>query len=179
MKDAILVKNCKKGSAEALSRIYEKYRDYLLILAVALSHDVNMAEDALHDVFVNFAKRIQVFELKSSLKGYLATCIVNRIRDMLKRKDRNNISLDNDRHDTTDSNEPSQRIICNEQLKQLAAALSEIPIKQREVIAMHIHGQMSFNAIARSLNISANTIRGRYRYGISKLRSIMNVEVRK
>ena len=83
MKDAILVKNCKQGSAEALRRIYEKYREHLLILAVALCHDVNMAEDALHDVFVNFARRIQAFELKGSLKSYLAACIVNRIRDGL------------------------------------------------------------------------------------------------
>ncbi len=50
MEDKLLVFRCKQGSRDALRRIYEKYRDYLLILAVALSHDVNLGEDAIHDV---------------------------------------------------------------------------------------------------------------------------------
>ena len=54
MEDSLLVFRCKQGSRDALRRIYEKYRDYLLMLAVALCHDENLAEDAVHDAFVGF-----------------------------------------------------------------------------------------------------------------------------
>jgi hypothetical protein len=39
MEDKLLVFRCKRGSKEALSRIYEKYEKDLVLLAVALLND--------------------------------------------------------------------------------------------------------------------------------------------
>ena len=63
MVDRLLVAKCRQGSKEALRQIYEKYRDDLLILAIALSGDVYLAEDAVHDVFVAFAQNVRSFTL--------------------------------------------------------------------------------------------------------------------
>jgi RNA polymerase sigma-70 factor (ECF subfamily) len=62
-------------------------------------------------------------------------------------------------------------------LRLLSSALAELPYEQREVIALHIHGQIRFRVIAESLGISVNTVKGRYRYGIRRLRSILNGEI--
>jgi RNA polymerase sigma factor (sigma-70 family) len=179
MEDRLLVFRCKCGSKDALCRIYEKYRDYLLILAVALSHDVNFAEDAVQDTFVSFAERLEKFELTGSLKAYLATCVANRIRDMLRNRQNKTVSLEQDCPAELDLNEPSRTLVCNEQLQQLSSALAELPYEQREVIALHIHGRMRFGAIAKSVGIPVSTAKGRYRYGINKLRTILNNEVEK
>lgn len=48
----MLLWKMKRGSSEALCRIYEKYKNDSLSLATALLHDVNAAEDVVHDVFV-------------------------------------------------------------------------------------------------------------------------------
>ena len=96
MEDKLLVFRCKQGSCDALRRLYEKYRDYLLILAVALSHDVNLAEDAVHDAFVRFAENLEKFELTGSLKAYLATCVANRIRDLMRNQQNKTVQLEND-----------------------------------------------------------------------------------
>ncbi len=179
MEDRLLVLRCKRGSRYALRRIYEKYRDYLLILAVALCHDVNLAEDAVHDVFVAFAQRLEKFELTGSLKAYLAACVANRIRDLMRNRRNKTVPLEQNCSAALDLAEPSQRIVCNEQLQQISSALAKLPDEQREVIALRMHGQMRFRAIAKSLGISVNTVKGRYRYGIGKLRSILNSEVEK
>ena len=50
MEDKFLVKMCKGGSKKAFERIYVKYRDYLLITAIALSNNIKDAEDAVHRV---------------------------------------------------------------------------------------------------------------------------------
>ena len=55
VEDKILIWRFKRGSREALQRIYEKYVVYLVTLATALSNDVSTAEDIVHDVFVSFA----------------------------------------------------------------------------------------------------------------------------
>lgn len=179
MEDRLLVFKCKQGSRDALRRIYEKYRDYLLILAVALCHNENTAEDAVHDTFVVFAERLEKFELTGSLRAYLATCVANRVRDLMRSRQMQTVPLEKNCSAALDSNEPGRTIICSEELQQLSSALAKLPYEQREAIALHIHGQMRFKAIAKSLGTSVNTVKGRYRYGIAKLRSILNSEVEK
>jgi len=179
MEDKILVFQFKKGSRDALRRIYEKYRDYLLILAVTLSHNTDLAEDAVHDAFVRFAERLSSFKLTGSLKAYLAACVANRIRDLLKNQENKAVSLENDCPLSSGTDEPGQTTIYNEELRQLSMSLAKLPFEQREVIVLHTYGQMRFAVIAKSLNVSVNTIKGRYRYGIDKLRSILNNEVYK
>jgi DNA-directed RNA polymerase specialized sigma24 family protein len=51
--------------------------------ATVLLNDVNTAEDIVHDFFVSFAQSGRKLKLDGSLKGYLATCVVNRARDRL------------------------------------------------------------------------------------------------
>jgi len=179
--DKLLVTRCKRGSRDALRRIYEKYRDDLLILAIALSHDVGLAEDAVHDVFVAFAQNVASFELTGSLNAYLAKCVANRVRDLMRTNRSRAKALSPEQACAAEQvlNEPIRLVACNEELRLLSSALAELPHEQREVIALHIHGQMRFRVIAKSLDISVNTVKGRYRYGIRKLRSILNGEILK
>jgi len=179
MVDRLFVMRRKRESRDTLRRIYEKYRDSLLITAIALSHDVNVAEDAVHDVFVAFAQNFANFELTGSLKGYLAKCVANRVRDLMRKKQRQAKAFSPEQNCSAplDLSEPSRLIVCNEELRLLSSALAQLPHEQREVIVLHIHGQMRFTVIAKSLGVSVNTVKGRYRYGIRKLRSILNSEI--
>jgi len=181
MIDRLLVTRCRQGNKDALRRIYEKYRDSLLILAIALSHDVNLAEDAVHDVFVAFAQNIANFKLTGSLKAYLAKCVANRVRDLMRARYNQARAINSERACSADVdlNEPAQLISCNEDLRLLSSALAELPDEQREVIVLHIHSRIRFRAIAKSFGVSVNTVKGRYRYGIHKLRSILNGEIEK
>lgn len=181
MVDRLLVAKCKQGSREALRRIYEKYRDDLLILAIALSHDTNLAEDAVHDVFVAFARNVRNFNLTGNLKAYLAMCVANRTRDLMRmqRSQARAIHVEEACSTPLDVNEPGRLIECSEELRLLSSALAKLPHEQREVIVLHVHGQVRFRIIAQSLGISVNTVKGRYRYGIRKLRSILNSEIEK
>ena len=179
MLDRLLVTRCKQGSRDALRRIYEKYRDSLLILAIALSHDVGLAEDAVHDVFVAFAQDVASFKLTGSLKAYLAKCVANRVRDLMRTNRSRAKALGPEQACSIerDLSEPSLLVASNEELRLLSSALAELPYEQREAIALHIYGQMRFRVIAKSLDISVNTVKGRYRYGIQKMRSILNGEI--
>ncbi len=164
----------REKDADALRRIYDKHRDGLLVLAIALSHDVHIAEDAVHDVFVAFARNFADREFRGNLRAYLGTCVANRVRDLMRKKRNQARAAEGDSPEPANTNEPSRRIICNEELRLLSSALADLPEEQREVIVLHIHGQMRFRVIARSLGVSVNTVKGRYRYGLRRLRSILN-----
>jgi RNA polymerase sigma-70 factor (ECF subfamily) len=180
IEDKLLILRFKYGSSDALCRIYEKYRDYLLKLATALLHDVNVAEDVVHDVFLNFAQSGDKIKLSGSLKGYLRTCVVNSTRNKRRAKRlRTTIGLDEVEPIAADSNEAGCWIICKEESKRISNALTCVPFEQREVIVFHLHGDMKFREIAKLRNVSIKTIQSRYQYGLEKLRSILNSEVEK
>ena len=199
MEDKLLVFQCKRGSRQALTRIYEKYKADLLLLAMALLNDKAAAEDVVHDVFVSFVRNLDGFRLTGSLKGYLLTCTANHARNWNKaERVRGSAGRVASAHQSPSIEEadgghnppcevtdravadgPLETVVCNEQLELLSEALGGLPFEQRETLMLHLRGQMTFQAIARARQISANTAKSRYRYGIDKLRSILDGKVSK
>ncbi len=178
MEDKLLVLKCKRGSRDALGHIYQKYKTDLLILAMALLNEKDAAEDVVHDVFVTFVQAVEKFRLTGSLKGYLLTCAANCARNVNKAKHHQSVDLDEAESFGSVSDEPKNSIIYNEELQQLSEAMANLSYEQREVIMLHFQAGMTFKNIAASLSIPVNTAKSRYRYGIDKLRLILN-EVKK
>lgn len=52
--------------------------------------------------------------------------------------------------------------------------LRDLPVEQREVIVLKIWHRHTFEEIGRILDLSPNTVAGRFRYGIRKIRSRMS-----
>jgi len=179
LEDKLLVLKCRHGNTVAMCRIYEKYKDYLLILAKGLLGDQALAEDIVHDVFVSFARLARQFHLRGSLQGYLATCVRNLARDKIRARTRHALALDSMNPGTRYPDNPARRVIESEELTRLRQALNQIPYEQRETVMLHLKGGMKFREIARLQGASVSTIHGRYRYGLDKLRSLMNSKVKK
>jgi RNA polymerase sigma-70 factor (ECF subfamily) len=177
MEDKLLVLRCKRGSREALTRIYQKYKADLLLLSMALLNDSSAAEDVVHDVFMSFVNGLDTFRLTGSLKGYLLTCAANCAKNW-NRAQRRRLKLSSrpDGHPCSEGDEPFDSLVCNEELSRLATALAELPFEQRRTIMLRLHGSLTFGAIAQSEGLPADTVKSRYRYGLEKLRFLLNSE---
>ena len=57
--------------------------------------------------------------------------------------------------------------------QQAMKALAALPREQREVIVLKIWNGLTFEAIGRLFELSPNTVAGRYRYGLNKLRACL------
>jgi RNA polymerase sigma-70 factor (ECF subfamily) len=60
--------------------------------------------------------------------------------------------------------------------RALQVALSKVPEKFREVITLKIWGELTFDQIAKTLDLSPNTAASRYRYGMEALRKSLEGE---
>lgn len=178
LEDRILVSKLRRGNAQALCRIYEKYRDDLLRLAVSLSNDTVVAEDIVHDVFASFIRQARQFRLTGSLKAYLATCVANRARNANRAmRIRRAAPLDEAAGVISDFARPDQWVVCSEELRQLAGALAMLPDEQREAITLHLQAGMKFREIAEFQHVPIKTALSRYRCGLLKLRSLLDGQV--
>jgi len=179
IEDRLLIWKFKLGSKDALRRIYEKYSGFLLTLAIALLNDVGKAEDVVHDFFVSFAQSGKKLQLNGSFKWYLATCVTNRARDRLRTRQLQTVDLDQADSIHSDTNEPESAAMCNEELEKLCVAMEQLPYEQREAVLLHTKGDMKFRQIAKLQDVSIKTVQSRYRYGMDKLRSLLNSEMEK
>lgn len=179
LEDKLMLLKFRRGSPDALRRIYEKYKDELLALAIALSNDRAAAEDALHDVFVSFARYAGKLRLRTSLKSYLSSCIANRVRNLKHVKSQQAAEMNRQEDFCKDCNRPDRLAMSAELYRRIEQAIAQLPYEQREVIILHLQNGMRFRTIAESQNVSINTIQSRYRYGLDKLRQVLNFEVKK
>lgn len=173
-----LIRRFNAGQSEALHCIYERYKIALSRVARALLNDPAGIEDVLHDVFVQFAAQTGRFRLKGSLKGYLAICVANRARNVNQQAR----PVDPERFRTArishqEENHPVQVAQRSELLQTLISALRQLPEEQRQVIALHVLGDLRFREIAKMSNVSIHTIQSRYRYGLQKLHARLDGEL--
>ena len=179
LEDKLLIFRLKRGDEQALRQIYEKYKDTLLTVATSLLRDTNEAEDVLHDVFVSFAESAASFRLRGNLRSYLAACVINRARDRLRANKRRPVRLEDAEQLSSGMQNPQQKVLCSEEVLRLNRAVSELPYEQREAVILHVKGGMKFRQIAKVQGVSVSTVQGRYRYGLNKLRSILDGQVQK
>ena len=179
LEDRLLIWKFKCGSSEALCRIYQKYGDYLLVLAASILGDVNAGEDVVQDVFCKFIERREKFRLAGSLKSYLATCVVNLVRDRLRARKLQPCGLGDSTATVAGVNEPDHHAIFAEEARELGCAIAGLSQEQKEVIMLHLRGGMKFREIAVLQGVSINTAKSRYRYGLEKLRAILSDEEKK
>ncbi len=172
-----LIWRFKHGSAAAFEEIYTRSKNDLLKLAMVLLGDVHAAEDIVHDVFVQLAQTRGSVHVTGNLRGLLATCVANRARNYRRDAYRDRQGAAWQAGDgSSDSFEPDHWVTVSEQLQLLSAAMAQLPYEQREAVGLHLGAGMTFPQIARVQNVSVNTVQGRCRYGLEKLRSLLNSE---
>ena len=163
--------------SDQLRTLYTTHKDQLMTIATSLLGDTGRAEDVVHDVFVALADGDHLARVRQDLRAYLVACVANRARDQLRRRGREAAcSADADAPCQVSVN-PMERLIDNEDARQVVIALSALPQEQREVVALHLQGEMTFREIARRDGLSVNTVKSRYRYGMARLRQLLGAEV--
>jgi len=177
LEDKLLLWKFKHGSSGALERIYDKYETYLITVATALLNNGHDAEEVLHDFFISFVKSADKISLNGNLKAYLATCVANLARNRITRRQLEPTALNENDPIASSVLQPDLLAIQEEKTVILNHAMSQLPYEQREIIVLHVQANLKFAQIAELRSTSVNTIRSRYRYGLDKLRSLLNSEV--
>ncbi len=175
--DRLLLSKAAQGCKDSLRQIYEAHKDHLLTLARGLTGDRNLAEDIVHDVFVALARSLPRLHLTTSLRSYLSVSVCNRVRDLTRTEIRHRLKESSLGRPPDETAAPDTRAADSELAGRVRAALGHVPLEQREVLLLRTQAGLSFEEIGRHQGTSANTARGRYRYGIDKLRSLLNSEL--
>ncbi len=138
----------------------------LLLCARQWTNSYADAEDVLQEAFVRYWKHQR--HLEGSPEALIITSIRRAAIDLGRSRARR-VNRE------TQSYELGERTVSfefsdDDEARVLDAALQKLPAEQREVVVMKIWGELTFDQIAKELNISQNTAASRYRYALDGLR---------
>jgi len=160
-----------RTTAAEIESLYRQHGPALLLFATALAGERSRAQDAVHQVFL---KLIEDGNLRKAAnkKAYVFTCVRNALLNEARLL-RRTISFEPDspwfyapEHDSS---------ICGRDAELgLRRALLGLSDDQREIVVLHIWGELTFQELGDLLEISHNTAASRYRYGLAKLREWMS-----
>ncbi len=146
-----------------LAAVYREHKDAVLSVAFQLVGERHAAEDVLQDVFVALARRSEALPPPADLRAYLLRSCVNRVRDLRRRP--HVVALDGAAVESAATPAALEGPDAH-----VARALRRLPAEQREVVTLHLHGDLRFREIAESLSLSVHTVTSRYRYALARLR---------
>jgi RNA polymerase sigma-70 factor (ECF subfamily) len=148
---------------------FQQHGPKLLLCARQWTRSLADAEDVVQDAFVRFWRNQR--HLGGNPQALLITSIRRAAVD-LARQDTRRVAREEA------SVEPGERFFefepsGDERVRAIEAALRRLPGPQREVLTLKIWGELTFDEIARELDIPLNTAASRYRYALAALRQQM------
>jgi RNA polymerase sigma-70 factor (ECF subfamily) len=149
---------------DGVRQLYEQHGRGLLAYACSFVTSIAAAEDVLHQVFERLLRGD--LSISGGPVAYVYRAVRNTSLNMIRDR-AGDVDLEEGWLDGPAGMEHTA--------VELQSALRELPEAQREVILLHIWGQMTFEEVGDALGIAPNTAASRYRYGLSKLREQFQV----
>ena len=169
---------------EALTALYRAHWRSLVRLAYLLVRDQSVAEDVAQDAFVSMHRRWGRLERPEQALAYLRTCVVNGSRTAHRRRavrDRWTASGGPTRLDPAprgDIVHPSAEdvVVSLDERRAVTSTLLALPRRQREVLVLRYHLDLSEQEIARTLQISPGAVKSHAHRGLAALRRALALQ---
>jgi len=185
----------KAGDGEALGRLVERHRNYLLLLArmqigrrLRGKFDI---EDLVQEVALAAYRAISQFrgrsevEFRAWLRQILAGTLANQVRryrGTIRRDTRLERTLNDDLDRSSRAidrgliaahSTPSQQAARREQAVLLADALGQLPDDYREVIVLRQLQELSFAEVALRMGRTENSVKNLWVRALTRMRRVM------
>jgi RNA polymerase sigma-70 factor (ECF subfamily) len=170
--DASLVARIAVGDERALQTIYERYSPLVYGLARRVTASTANAEEITQEVFVYLWQNPDRFDAdRGTLRAFLGALAHRRSVDEIRRNTRRTAREDRVGSDASnlDVIEISDDVERSQTAERVRAAVSSLPVQQREAVLLAYFGGCTFRQVAEQLGIPEGTAKSRLRLGLSKL----------
>jgi RNA polymerase sigma-70 factor (ECF subfamily) len=144
------------------------YGAALFNTAVRMLGNTQDAEDAVQEVFTAIVRSRGTLHQVVNLKAYLFTSLRNAAGRIYQRRQK--LALTGLEAEHCPTSRPTDQ---QAQAEGLWKMVSRLPLEQQEVLALKIHGELTFREIGKMYGISPHTAASRYRYALQKLKKLL------
>ncbi len=177
MTDKAALNAMRRGDADALARIIDRYAAYVGAVISGIIGDSMTREDieeTASDVFLALWENAGKAE-PGKLKAYLGAIARNKAKNKLRGL-RTELPLEDDYIIVGDGGSPEDALTECEQRQLVYQAVLEMPSSERDVFLRHYYFCQPVSRISEEMGLGASAVRMRLARGREKLRVKLNKE---
>ena len=164
---------------QAYKQLFLLFYPSLVPFAISIIKSKESAEEIVSDVFVKIWQKRHHLDKVENLSFYLFTAVKNRcINQLNSPKNRTAINID----DTTVEfkslyHDPEQKMISAEIIKQIQAAIQELPPRCRLIFKLVKEEGLKYKEVAELLQLSVKTIENQMSLAFKKIGTAINFKL--
>jgi RNA polymerase sigma-70 factor (ECF subfamily) len=169
--DITLVERYTNGDMAAFDELMIRYERQIYRLCYRFTSNTDDARDLAQEVFIKAFEHLSHFRKESSLKTWLYRIATNHCINHVKSNTQQFVEVTETVRQTsaTAHVELEER----EQRERFRQMVKKLPPKQRAILELRIHEQLSYEEIAKMSNRSVSTIKASVFFALEKLRKLI------
>lgn len=172
MSDEILWSLYLKGDKQAFEQIYRRYYPLLLNYGCRLSHNQELVQDSIQNLFMKLISKSRNLSDTPSVKGYLLKAFRNNLLDNLEKAEQHYQFIFIDEMPDTFHTTTEEESALKENINHLTQAYQELSAKQKEILYLFYIKGISHKEIANILGINYQSSKNRLSQSLVQLRRI-------
>ena len=156
-----LIDRSATGDQEAFRLLVLRYHRLVINVAFRALGELSLAEDVAQDVFIKVYKALPTYRHDRPFKHWLHRVAANAATDALRRR-RPIVSPEGLEQPPADTSADPQDVAARHDLQRAVRhAIANLPSHYRDTIALQAFGELSYDEIARVLDIPLGTVMSR------------------
>jgi RNA polymerase sigma-70 factor (sigma-E family) len=156
---------------QSYGAVFVEHHRAVFRFAVLLVGDRHVADELTAEVFARVLPRWRAGGVREPL-AYLRRAVLNEVRSRHRRRGSEIRALDRLRSST----EPTVELDDRDLDVALLSALRQLPVRQRAVVVLRFHDDLSEAEVARTLGMAVGTVKSQASRGTARLRELLEGE---
>ena len=169
--DFTLVERYAKGDMTAFDELMIRYERQIYRLCYRFTANSDDARDLAQEVFIKAFEHLANFRKESSLKTWLYRIATNHCINHVKTYTPHFVEVSETMRQTQST--AHVELEAKEQREHFRLMVRKLPPKQRAILELRIHEQLSYEEIAKMSNRSVSTIKASVFFALEKLRKLV------
>lgn len=171
--DEELFKSWLNGRQDSFEDLLSRYQGRLYKVILGWTKNPHLSQDLFQETWVRVIEHRQDFDPARKFSTWVFSIALNLTRDHWRREKRARTDIDSAQIEAAPGpTDIEQEIIEKEQTLRLRDAVAGLSELEREVFMLRHFGEVSFQEIARMLDININTALSRMHQAMSRLKEL-------
>jgi RNA polymerase sigma-70 factor, ECF subfamily len=156
-----LIDRSAAGDQEAFRQLVIRHHRLVMNVAFRALGELSLAEDVAQEVFLKVYKALPGYRHEKPFTHWLHRVAANAVTDALRRR-RPIVSLDGmEQPPASPGSDPMDVATRHDLQKAVRQAIASLPSHYRDTIALQAFGELSYEEIAKTLDIPLGTVMSR------------------
>ena len=156
-----LINGCLQNNRKFQEQLFKLYYGKMLVVSMQYTKDRDTAQEIVQDSFIKIFEKLNLFDNKGSLEGWIRRIVVNTAIDRIRKSKKDPFLVDNDNDYMLGGTNPMEELedlrLSEEKSEIILEAIQQLSPAYRTVFNLYVIEDFTHKEIAEKLGISEGT----------------------